>query len=288
MLMSAMHETAAPTAARARRFDLGRLGRWLLVVVVVGTAILPIAYLLSLSLTPQSEVLDADLFPSRLTLDNWPAYWERMPMLTYGTNSIVAAVLGCLLTLLIATPVAYASARFRTGGDLLPGFILSAFIAPPVVAVIPLFFLLRGLGLLNSSLGLALIYGLVNVSVATWLIYSFVERLPHEVEEAAQVDGAGIFRTLWHVVLPLLMPGLVATGIIIIILNYNEFLFAVTVTQQTESQTLPVAISLFQGDRGVQFGQMAAASLTAMAPVYIAAVFMGRWLVGGLTHGGVK
>ncbi|MFC5996446.1 carbohydrate ABC transporter permease [Pseudonocardia hispaniensis] len=262
--------------------------RRLLLAVVLAASVVPLLYLGILTLTPQSEVLSGSVLPGRLTTDNWPAFWQRMPILSYGVNSVVAAIAGAVLSLAIATPVAYAIVRYRTGGEFLPTFVLSAFVAPPVVAVIPMFFLLRYAGLLNSSLGLALIYGLVNVSVATWLLHGFVERIPHEIEEAAQIDGAGVLRTIWHVVLPLLAPGLVATGTILLILNYNEFLFALTVTQRAESQTLPVAISLFQGDRGVQFGQMAAASVTAMVPVYLAATLLQKWLVGGLTSGGVK
>lgn len=265
-----------------------RIVRWLFLLFVVLAVMLPLIYLITLTFTPQREILAGNLVPAALTLDNWPTYWNRIPMLTFFRNSAIAALVGTTISIGIAIPVSYAIVRFRTGGPILPAFILSAFVAPPVVAVIPMFFLLRNVGLLNNSVGLALLYGLVNISVATWLLVSFVERLPIEIEEAALIDGAGLWRTMWHVILPLLAPGIVATGIIIVILNYNEFLFAVTMSQSVESQTLPVAISLFQGDRGVQFGQMAAASLTAMIPVYVLAILLQKWLIGGLTSGGVK
>ena len=266
----------------------GSIVRALLWGVVLSFTLVPLLYLVTLAFIPQSEVLDGQILPQQWTLDNWPAFWNRMPMLVYGANSLIASIIGAIISLVIATLVAYAIVRFKTGGGFLPVFVLSAFIAPPVVAIIPLFFLLRGVGLLNQPLGLALIYGLVNVAVATWLIQGFIERVPEELEEAAQIDGAGPIKTLVQVVLPLLVSGLIATGIIVLILNYNELLFALTMSQSTDSQTLPVAISLFQGDRGVQFGQMAAASLTAMMPVYLAAIFMQKWLVGGLTSGAIK
>ncbi|OIU88700.1 hypothetical protein BFN01_03765 [Microbacterium sp. AR7-10] len=256
-------------------------------MVLLGTLV-PIVYLFTLSFTPQAQIATGQVFPTELTLRNWSAMWDRMPILLYVLNSVIAAVLGCALSLAIATFVAFAMARFRTGGGFLPLYVLASFVAPPVVAVVPLFFLLRGMGLINSPYGLALIYGLVNVAVAAALLEPFVERIPAELEEAAQIDGAGPMRTMFSVVVPLLMPGLIATGIIILILNYNELLFALTVLQKNDAQTLPVAISLFQGDRGVQFGQMAAASMAAIIPVYIAAVFMQRYLVGGLTSGAIK
>ncbi|MDS0244329.1 carbohydrate ABC transporter permease [Microbacterium kitamiense] len=277
------------SAGRAHvRSGFGRVGRGGLWGLVLAGTLLPIIYLILLSFTPQSQIATGRIVPDELTLGNWTAMWERMPILLYALNSIVAAVLGCVLSLVIATLVAFAIARYRTGGSFLPVYVLASFVAPPVVAIIPLFFLLRSLELTNSPIGLGLIYGLVNVAVATALLEPFIERIPVELEEAAQIDGAGPLRTMISVVIPLLAPGLIATGIIILILNYNELLFALTVLQSNESQTLPVAISLFQGDRGVQFGQMAAASLAAIIPVYIAAVFMQRYLVGGLTSGAIK
>lgn len=270
------------------RYHGGRAGRAALWIAVLVGTLLPILYLIVLSFTPQTQIATGRIIPDELTISNWTSMWERMPILLYALNSIIAAVIGCVLSLAIATFVAFAIARYRTGGDFLPMYVLASFVAPPVVAIVPLFFLLRSVGLVNSPLGLAVIYGLVNVAVAAALLEPFIEQIPAELEEAAQIDGAGPLRTMLSVVLPLLVPGLIATGIIVLILNYNELLFALTVLQSNESQTLPVAISLFQGDRGVQFGQMAAASLAAIVPVYLAAVFMQRYLVGGLTSGAIK
>ncbi|MGF1652386.1 MAG: carbohydrate ABC transporter permease [Actinomycetales bacterium] len=296
LLPPARDATATPAGTSVRRRLPRRIRRHrarslvvgLLTTVVLGLAMLPLAYLTTLAFMQQSDILDGGVLPSTLTLDNWRDYWERLPLTGFFVNSMIAAGLGTLLSLAVATPAAYAIVRFRTGGSVLPAFVLSAFIAPPVVAIVPMFFLLRWIGLLNDPVGLAVVYGLVNVSVATWLLQSFVARIPVELEEAARLDGAGTLRTLVSVVLPLMTPGLVATGIVLAILNVNEFLLALTVTQSPGSQTLPVAISLFQGDRGVQFGQMAAASLTAMLPVYIGAVLVQRWLVDGLADGAVK
>ena len=128
----------------------------------------------------------------------------------------------------------------------------------------------------------------MNVPVAIWLLDSFVRQVPKEIEEAAWVDGAGILGGLVRIVVPLIAPGIVAAGIICLILAYNEFLFALVFTFRPQTQTLPIGIALFQGDRLVNFGQMAAASLTGIVPVYIVALFFQRWLIKGLTHGAVK
>ncbi|MCU1651720.1 MAG: binding-protein-dependent transport system inner rane component, partial [Pseudonocardia sp.] len=160
--------------------------------------------------------------------------------------------------------------------------------APPVVAVLPLYFLLKNVGLTNSVLGLALVDGLANVPVAVWLLDGFVRRVPRELEEAAWVDGLSVAAGVRRVVLPLVYPGLVAAGLVCFFLAYNEFLFAVSFSQSPSSQTLTVGLSLFQGDRTVQFGQQAAASLVAIVPVYLLAVAAQRALIGGLSQGAVK
>lgn len=252
------------------------------------SATLPILYLGMVSLTRQSDILGEGLFPSEITLENWPRAFAAVDFSIFLTNSLVAASGGAMLTIIIAVPGAYSMARHRLLGDRMLGIVVGTYIAPPVLAVFPLFYLLRYAGLTNSAWGLGIVYGMANVPVAVWLLEGFVRRLPMEIEEAARVDGCGLYRTLWHVVLPLLAPGIVAAGILCFVLGYNEFLFARFFSTSTSAQTIPIAISLFQGDRQVQFGQMAAVSLTALMPVYVLAVFFQRWLIEGLTSGAVK
>ncbi len=124
--------------------------------------------------------------------------------------------------------------------------------------------------------------------VAFWLLTPFLRRVPLEVEQAALIDGANPVQTLAYVVAPMVAPGIAATTIIAMVLACNEFLFASAFTFSDATRTLPVGISLFQGDRLVNFGQMAAASLAGIAPVYLVALFAQRWLVEGLAHGAVK
>lgn len=290
-------EAAVRTARRASADRRGvaptrswgtRALRGVALVAVAAFVLLPIAYLVTVSFTRQSDILDGGVLPTDLTTENWPRAFRAIEVPTFLRNSLVAAGLGALLSLAIAVPGAYAMARYRLAGGRLLGIVLSTYIAPPILAVFPLFYLLRSLGLTDSVWALALTYGMANVPVAVWLLEGFVRRVPVELEEAARVDGCGMFETLVRIVLPLLVPGIVAAGIVCFILGYNEFLFARFFTSSTEAQTLPFGISLFQGDRQVQFGQMAAASLTGIVPVYLLAVFFQRWLIGGLTNGAIK
>jgi multiple sugar transport system permease protein len=262
-----------------------------LATVTVGVALLftllPLAYLLSVSLMKQGEISAGIVWPSNPEWGNWvDAAASRLPRGIL--NSVIASLGGAVLTLVIALPAAWAMVRSRTGGRTLAATILSPWLLPPIVAVVPLFTLLRVLGLNNTLAGLTIVYALANTAVAVWLLEGFVRKLPVELDEAAQLDGAGAFRVLGSIVVPLLTPGLVAVGVIVAVLNYNEFVLATFLTQGVEAQTVPVVLSLMLGERLQDFGKIAAASLIGVIPVFAAAVFLQRWLVAGLVSGSVK
>lgn len=265
--------------------------RSVLAYAVLGIALLvtvvPLAYLFSVSLMGRDETVSGILWTTDPQWSNWGDVLASNIPVSIG-NSLLAAIGGAALTLVIALPGAWAIARFRAGGRTLGATLMSPWLLPPIVAVVPLLTLLRVVGLNNTVLGLTLVYALANAPVAVWLLEGFVRRLPIEIEEAATIDGAGSFRTLWSIIVPLLAPSLVAVGIIVAILNYNEFLLATFLTQSVDAQTFPVALSLFYGDRTPHFGKIAAASFVGVIPVFAAAVFFQRWLVGGLTGGAVR
>ncbi len=249
--------------------------------------IFPMIFMFMVSLKSQPDIASGGFFPEALFWQNYPDAFGSVAVATYLRNSLVVAVGGAIITLLVAIPATHAIVRHRVGGKFLPVFILATYVAPPIVALLPLFFLLRTTGLINTSVGLALVYGIMNLPVAFWLLSSFVRRLPVEFEEAATIDGAGHFTVLRYIVVPLMLPGIVSTGIICMILGYNEFLLASFFTRSEATQTLPVGLSLFQGDRQLRFGQMAVASLVGIVPLYLLAAFFQRWLIRGLTSGGV-
>ncbi len=262
--------------------------KWAVLAVAIALALLPVLYMVGMSFKSPDDILSTRILPSRLAWENWTSAFQNWPILTYLGNSVGTGVIAVAVALVIAIPANYAIARLRAGGDRALGFIVSAYIAPPVVAVIPLFVLVRTVGLMDSVIGLGIVEGLLLTPVAVWLLDGFFRAVPFEIDEAAQIDGCGPVRTLWAVVLPLVAPGVVAVAIIVFILVYNDFLIPLLLTQSPGSQTLPVGISLMQGGREVMFGQMAAASLAGLIPVYLLALFLQRWLIGGLTQGSVK
>lgn len=282
---------------RARTASTRRPGRpsaivttvkWIVIVVSVALAVLPVLYMVGMSFKSPDDILSTRILPSRLAFENWVSAFQNWPILTYLRNSLGAALIAVLVALLVAVPANYAMARLRAGGSQTLGLIVSAYVAPPIVAVIPLFVLVRTAGLMDSVLGLGIVEGLLLTPVAVWLLDGFFRAIPGEIDEAAQLDGCGPIRTLWSVILPLAAPGIAAVSIIVFILVYNDFLIPLLLTQSIDSQTLPVGIALMQGGREVLFGQMAAASLAGLIPIYLLALFLQKWLVGGLTQGSVK
>lgn len=265
----------------------GRRPDWAagIVLLSIAATLIPLAYLLSVSLMGRDETVSGILFSSSPQFSNWVEAVQGTDLLRSIANSITAAACGALLSLVCGLPGAWAMARQGTGGKTLAGVLTSPWLLPPIVAVIPLFTLLRILGLNDTLPGLTLVYALVNLPVAVWLLEGFVCRLPSEVFEAAAIDGAGPWRQLGLIVLPLMWPALIAVGTIIAILNYNEFLLATFLTQSPDAQTAPVVLSLYYGDRTPHFGKIAAASAIVVVPVFAAATLLQRWMVDGLTSG---
>ena len=254
-------------------------------------ALLPVLYLVSLSLKRNDDIFSGSWIPTVVSWSNWPAAFDALPQNLgwYVANSWVVAGGAAILSLLVAIPGAVYTARARARGERLLGIALAAYCAPPVVAMVPLFLLLRSVGLLNTLPGLILVDGLANVPIALWLIDGFVRRVPIEIEEAAWIDGASRWTTLRRVLLPLIWPGVVATGLICLFVGYSEFLFAVSYAQTEDSQTLTVALSIFQSSgKDINYGKEAVASLVGILPMYALAFLSQRSLVAGLTAGAVK
>lgn len=251
---------------------------------------LPIVYMAATSLKEPIEIRESGaLLPTKgLYFTNWVRAYSNVPLGRYLLNSTIVALSSTLLTLSIAVPVTYSIVRFKTGGKIFPALVLGMYVMPPIVVSIAIFAMIRELGLIDQLFGLILVHGIINLPVAVWLLDSFMRAIPIELEQAAWLDGYSRIDTLRKVVLPLIKSGLVATGIICMILSWNEFLFALILTYSDASHTFPIGISRYEGEHGLQFGEMSAAALTGIVPIYLIVLFFQRYLVEGLTHGGVK
>jgi multiple sugar transport system permease protein len=224
------------------------------------------------------------------TFANWLQQLATAEARQALANSTMIAVGASVLALLLGTPAAYALARFRfrriPNRDLTVWF-LSQRVLPPVATVIPFYLVMRALGLLDTQLALILINATFVLPFVVVIVRQTFIELPLELEEAALVDGAGHFGSFWRIALPLAMPAIVATGLIIFAFAWNEFLFAITIASR-EAITIPVLMAGAVDTRGVQFWFMAVRAMIAMIPPVVVALLAQRFIVRGLTLGAVK
>lgn len=255
-------------------------------------AIVPIAWLVLISLMHNLEIETSDrLIPTSITLDNYKRLFEQRPFGRYLLNSFVVTASAVSLSLFIGGTAAYALARFRLlfRIERYVGLTLLVIrIVPPIVLLVPMFLLMLRLDLLNSRLGLILVYTAFGTALVVFMMESFFREIPSELEEAALMDGDTQWGALWRVVLPLARPGFVATGVFATITLYNEFLFALGLTSSPAAMTVPRGAATLIAKDGVDWGALAAAGVAAAAPIVLLTLIVQRHLVRGLTFGAVK
>jgi len=222
-----------------------------------------------------------------LRLDNFIEIFDRLNFARYFVNSVVAALGSTAISLPLATAMAYAFARFATGGLSLRLFVLASQMLPPVILVLPMYTLFQGAGLLNSWTGLIIAHLTFNIPFLAWLLVAFFQGDVEQLEQAARVDGATRFQAFFRIAVPVAAPGLLAAGLLAFILSWNEFLFALILTGKA-TNTLPVGLSSFQTQRGVEIALLAAGTLVSIVPVLVLLPFMRRYLIKGLSLGALK
>ena len=203
-------------------------------------------------------------------------------------NSLIITAGSVFLSLAVGSPAAYALSRFRFRGSKdLSLWVLSTRMMPPIVIAIPIYWMMRSIGLSGKHMGLMAVYVMINLPFVVWMMKGFFDDIPIAIEEAARIDGAGPFQLFFKIILPMAIGGIVATSLFCVFLSWNEFLFAVILTDSS-SQTLPVALSLFRQDRGILWGQMSAVIVVATLPILVITLFLQQQVVKGLTAGAVK
>lgn len=255
----------------------------LLVLVVV---LLPFAWMVQMAFRPADTALDVTLTFSP-TLDAFRSLWDE-GFLRPLSNSLLTSVLSTLLSMLIGVPAAYALSRWRFRARRhVALWILCTRMAPPIAFTIPFFLAFRWAGLLDTVTGLVLVYMTFNLAIVIWMMQGFFDAIPTALEEAAWLDGCSIWQAFWHVTLPLTRPGLVATAVLCFIFAWSDFFYALILTR-TQAVTAPVAIVNFLQYDGWEWTKIAAAGTLVMLPVVGFTVIVRKYLVHGLTAGGVK
>lgn len=262
-------------------------GVWVAVVY----AVLPVVWIVSLSLKPPAELNDQSFIPATLSLDNYRAVFADVQFPAALWNSLGIAMISTLLSVLVAMFAAYAIVRLEFPGR---RAVLSSALAiamfPPVSIVGPLFDLWRSLGLFDTWAGLILPYMSFSLPLALWTLTAYFREIPWELDRAARVDGATTFQVLRYVTTPLAVPGLFTAAILVFIFSWNDFLFATSLTSTVAARTVPAAIAFFTGSSQFEqpTGSIAAASVVVTVPVIVVVLLFQRRIISGLTAGAVK
>lgn len=274
----------------SNKIVLKRILFWVLTAIIIIVMVGPLVWIYLTAFKSPNDIFTAELsrqFIFKPTLDNFIRLLTQFGFLKSLLNTIIVSVCSTIFVMAVALPAAYSFARWNTGGGHILFVTISTRMFPGVVAALPFFILFRNLHLLDTHIGLILLYLYFNVSFATFLLYGFFKDVPVELEQAALIDGYGRFNIFRKVVLPLVLPGIATTAVFCLIWSWNEFLFAFLFTRNT-AKTMTVLISSFWGSIEVQYGPMAAGAAIGILPTLIAAWFMQRYIIRGLTFGAVK
>jgi len=267
-----------------------RIVLWALLAAALILYGFPFVYLLLTSFKTPLEAIAVppSVLPTQWTLENYVSALSREGVPAALVNSVITAVISTVLSLVLAVPAAYAITRFRTPSGRV--FIVAALVTrmvPTIAVGVPLVEIMRNLGITDTSFGLALAHTTISLPLSIWLMASFFEAVPDELDEAAKVDGCSRLQALWRVVIPVVTGGLAVTAIFAFLASWNEFLFALLLTS-VRAQTTPIVIANFQTQFGLDWGGMTALAAIYSVPVILLTLVLQRHIVAGLTLGAVK
>ena len=278
--------SASRPAGRVWRKRSARLLANVALALVLVFVLFPIVWLVQMSLRPDEDILGYQLL-FMPTLAHYSALNESKFLHSF-LNSVVSSCVSTAVALIIGTPAAYVISRWRfRARSRIAMWILSTRMAPQITFTIPFFLFFRLVGLSDTVWGLALIYLTFNLALVIWMMRSFFDAVPRALEEAAWLDGCGIWTAFLRITLPLAAPGLAAVAVLCFIFSWNDFFYALILTR-TNAMTAPVAIINFMQYEGWEWGKMAAGGTLVMLPVVVFTVLVRKWLVSGLMAGSVK
>ncbi|HEX2575571.1 MAG TPA: carbohydrate ABC transporter permease [Aquihabitans sp.] len=264
------------------------------IAAVILYALVPVAWIISLSLKPADEISQGGFWPKNPSFDNYTSsagVFEDEQFRSALWNSLSIALISTVLAVVLATFAAYAIVRLDFPGKVL---IMSGALAiamfPPVAIIGPLFNMWRSLGLFDTKAGLIIPYMTFTLPLAIWTLSAFFREIPWDLDKAARVDGATPFQAFRKVIAPLAAPGMFTSAILVFIFAWNDFLFATSLTSTNRARTVPAAITFFTGSSQFDFptGQIAAASVVVTIPIIVMVLIFQRRIVAGLTSGAVK
>ena len=282
------------TVMRRRRIRVQRVVgdafTWLGILAALVFFLGPFFWILTTSLKGNEDyfAFPPVWLPPEPSLKHYAALFTRSSGARYFMNSLVTSSLSMFAALAVSLPTAYAIARFRFGGGLLSAFLLVLRMLPAIALIIPIYITYKLLGLTNSYFGLVIIYTVIYIPFAVWLLVGFLRDFPVEIEEAAMIDGCSRLRALVTVVMPIIAPGLAVVALFAFIATWNEFLFAIVLTG-IETKTMMVLVTSFTtGGTDMFYGEASASVVLGVLPAFAVAFALQRYLVKGLALGGTK
>jgi multiple sugar transport system permease protein len=270
---------------------LGTVAHRLAILAYIAFALFPLFWLVKVSVTPNDLLYSEGirLWPSRTTLDHFNFVLAHSDFPRFFRNSLIVSTTTAFISTALAALAGYALSRFAFRGKLwISGLLLVTQMFPLVMLVAPIFKMLSPLGLTNSLTGLIIVYVAFNVPFASFLMQSFFDGIPRDLEEAAMIDGASRFTAFRQIIVPLTLPGMAATLGFVFTAAWSEMIFALMLISGNEKATFPVGLLTFVSKFSVDFGQMMAAGVLALIPACLFFLLIQRYLVQGLTAGAVK
>lgn len=270
---------------------LGSTAIYVAVIAVVIVMLAPIVWLGITSIRPIAEIstVRLNLIPQNPTLQNYFTVFERYDMAMYLRNTTLVSLAVVATNLILGVPAAYAMARYTFfGGKALYGGIIFFRMIPPIAAIVPLFMLFEQFRLLGTFSGLIIAHTAFKLPVTIWLLRNFFLDVPRELDDSARVDGGSTLRVLLEIALPLIQPGLAATAVLAFLWTWNDLLVTLVLSTRTDTELLPLGLTKFVLEYGVDWGSMTAAGMIMFIPTLLFVFFAQRYLIKGLTVGGVK
>ncbi len=280
--------TAARRTPLVRVIGARRLWLTVLAWTIAFVIFFPILWMVLTGFKTEAAAIAEPSLVFSPTLDSYAAVQARADYLKFALNSVVVAFGSTLLALLIAIPSAYSMAFLptrRTKGTLL--WMLSTKMLPPVGVLVPIYLLFRDTGLLDTRTGLTIVYTLMNLPIVVWMLYTFFKDLPRDILEAGRMDGASTLQEVGYLLLPLTLPGIASTGLLSVILSWNESFWSLNLTS-SQAAPLTAYIASFSSPEGLFWAKLSAASTMAIAPILVFGWLTQKQMVRGLTFGAVK
>jgi multiple sugar transport system permease protein len=249
--------------------------------------LMPLLWILRVSFTDRLTAYKIPPEIGTVGLMNYVEIFARYPFTGWFLNSLIIALGATAIALPLATALAYAFARFNTGGTFLRLGVLASQMLPPIILVLPLFGMFLFAGLMQSHVGLIIAHLTISLPFLSWMLVSFFEGDVARLEEAARVDGATRWQAFRYIAVPVAAPGILAAGLLGFILSWNEFLFALVLSGPS-SQTLPVGLAALETHAGVEIAPLAAATVVSLVPVFALLPFLRKHLIKGLSLGALK